>query len=345
MKVILNSRFDVHDVEGEIHHGKMVPSFENPSRVKHIRDCLEKNGYGDFIEPCDFGIEPILRVHKPDYVSFLETIWQDWQQAGHEGDIIPYIWPVPGLKRMAHNNLNAKVGSYAFSSDTAIMSGTWEAAYHGVQAALTAFKQVSQGGARAAFALTRPPGHHAHASTYGGYCFLNNAAIVAQACLDEGANKVCILDVDYHHGNGTQDIFYERKDVLTLSIHGEPESNFPYFLGYEDEKGEGEGLGFNANFPLADGTNFKGWSLAFEKARQIIADYEPDLLVVPLGVDTFEGDPISHFKLKSEDFKSMGAMIEGLKLPCVFVMEGGYDVSPIGQNVFNVLHGFDAAVP
>ncbi|NVK18439.1 MAG: histone deacetylase family protein [Methylocystaceae bacterium] len=340
MKVVLNPQFGSHDVQTEIHQGKMVPSFENPSRLKHILDHFQAHPGHDLIDSNDYGIDPILKVHARGYVTFLQSIWADWCAEGRVGDIVPYIWPVPGLKRMDHENLNAKVGTFAFSSDTAIMAGTWEAAYQGAQSALTAFEMV-RAGERAAFALTRPPGHHAHSASYGGYCFLNNAAIVAETAREQGYDKVCILDVDYHHGNGTQDIFYDRADVLTLSIHGHPDTNFPYFLGYEDECGEADGHGFNQNFPLKDGASFEDWCGAFNQAQVRIDHFQPDLLVVPLGVDTYEGDPISNFKLKSEDFLKMGQLLKSLNLPCMFVMEGGYDVAPLGQNVYNVIEGFD----
>ena len=337
MHFILNADFAAHDGQGEFHQGKFVDCFENPSRVLNIVAALRDRGIDAFTAPTDFGAEPILRVHDADYVEFLRTIHDEWIAAGNEGDVMPYLWPVPGLKRMAHENLNAKVGSYAFSSDTPIMAGTWDAAYQGAQSALTAL-QFAEGGA---FALTRPPGHHAHAGFYGGYCFLNNVAITAQAALDAGRARVCVLDVDFHHGNGTQDIFYDRSDVLTISLHGDPGTSFPYFLGYANENGEGEGEGANINLPLADGTDFAQWRVALEGVLPRILDHDAELVVVALGVDTFEGDPISRFALQTPDYLEMGRMIASLGLPTAFVMEGGYDVGPIGENVFNVLEGFD----
>ena len=340
MKIILNKSFALHDGQGEFHHGKLVPCFENPSRVNNIVDAFKENGISEFSDPEDFGLDPILKVHPDHYVSFLQNIWNEWQAAGNEGDVMPYVWPVPGLKRIPHDNLNAKVGSYAFSSDTPIMEGTWSAVYDGVQSALTALKAVKNG-ERMAFALTRPPGHHAHAEVYGGYCFLNNVAITAQAALDQGHKKVCALDVDYHHGNGTQDIFYDRGDVLTVSLHGDPKTNFPYYLGYAEETGEGKGLGANLNLPLADETTYEAWAQAFETAALKVEEFGAECLVIALGVDTFEDDPISKFKLTTEDYLDMGKRIEAIGLPTVIVMEGGYDVGPIGQNVFNVLKGFE----
>lgn len=345
MKTFLNTAYQQHDAAGEIHHGALVPCFENPSRLDNIIATFKENGVTEFTAPNDYGRQPLTAVHDTDYVNFLETIHSDWTAAGNKGDVVPYLWPVPGLKRMKHPNLSAKVGNYAFSSDSPIMAGTWQAVYTGAQSALSALHYVLDADAStqpAAFSLSRPPGHHAHKAQYGGYCFLNNAAICAQAARDNGAKKVCILDVDFHHGNGTQDIFYQRDDVLTISLHGDPESNFPYYLGYAEETGEDQGLGFNLNLPLADGTDMPQWSNAFTTAAAKIAAFQPDILIVALGVDTFEDDPISSFSLSTQDYLSMGQLIADLKLPSIFLMEGGYDVGPIGQNVFNVLDGFDS---
>lgn len=342
MKIILNPNANDHNAASEIHQGQLVPSFENPSRLNHIIDCFKQHGYCDFINPQDFGLDPIAKIHPSEYLTFLSTIWQDWQAAGNHSDILPSLWPAPGLNISNLNNLNARVGSYAFSGDTPIMKGTWQAAYQGAQSTLNAVEVVSNG-ERSAFALTRPPGHHAHSALYGGYCFLNNVAIGAQFARDKGYQKIAILDVDFHHGNGTQDIFYQRNDVLTISIHGDPHDNFPYYLGYSNETGKDEGEGFNLNIPLADGSDFTVWRKAFTQAKAKISEFAPDLLIIPLGVDTYQNDPISSFKLTSEDFTTMGQMINALNLPTVFSMEGGYDIEPLGQNVFNVIDGFEKA--
>jgi acetoin utilization deacetylase AcuC-like enzyme len=177
----------------------------------------------------------------------------------------------------------------------------------------------------------------------GGYCYLNNVAIAAQAFLDQGCKKIAILDVDYHHGNGTQSIFYARSDVLFTSIHGHPEAEFPFFLGYADEHGEGEGAGFNFNYPLPAGSGWQAWSAALEQACAEIECYAADIIVVSLGVDTFKDDPISQFKLDSPDYLTMGARIARLGKPTLFVMEGGYAVEEIGINAVNVLEGFEEA--
>jgi len=216
------------------------------------------------------------------------------------------------------------------------------ASHRKAQTALTGAK-IIQDGARSAFALCRPPGHHAAQDMFGGYCFLNNAAIAAQSFRDAGAKRVAVLDVDFHHGNGTQAIFYNREDVLFLSLHGDPEDAFPYFLGGQDETGEGAGEGFNINYPLPPGCPYPKWLGALNDAMSKITSYAPEALVVSLGVDTFERDPISFFKLTSDDFTDYGRRLAKLGLPTLFVMEGGYAVAEIGVNSVNVLDGFEGA--
>jgi acetoin utilization deacetylase AcuC-like enzyme len=231
------------------------------------------------------------------------------------------------------------VGYYTHSVETAITAGTWEAALTSASVALSA-QNIIASGAKSAFALCRPPGHHAHDDLYGGYCFLNNAAIAAQALRDGGARRVAILDVDFHHGNGTQDIFYERSDVLFVSLHGAPEDAYPHFLGYRDERGKGKGDGFNRNYPLPPKTTFATWFEALLDGLKHVRAFKPDALVVSLGVDTYKDDPISFFKLASKDFTTYGAAIGKLKIPTLFVMEGGYAIAAIGVNTVNVLEGF-----
>ena len=227
-------------------------------------------------------------------------------------------------------------------SGTPICAGTWAAAKAGADAAATAAHWLSQG-ERAAFVATRPPGHHAGPDFMGGYCFLNNAAVAAQALRNAGAARVAILDVDYHHGNGTQAIFYARPDVQFVSLHGDPRTEFPFFLGHADETGEGAGAGFNLNLPLPAGTTADAWFAALATGEQRIRDFRPDALVLSLGLDTFEQDPISKFKLSSDDFRRLGSRVASLGLPTVFVLEGGYAVEALGRNAVNVLDGFEGA--
>lgn len=176
----------------------------------------------------------------------------------------------------------------------------------------------------------------------GGYCFLNNAAIAAQHLRSQGLQRIAVMDIDYHHGNGTQAIFDERSDVYTVSIHGDPQTEYPFFLGHADERGTGPGEGYNLNFPLPKGTAFETWYGSLQKALQVIADFSPQALVVPLGLDTYEGDPISGFKLKSVHYLQVGRALASLRLPTVFTLEGGYAVADFGRNTVNVLEGFQS---
>ena len=196
------------------------------------------------------------------------------------------------------------------------------------------------GGERSAFALCRPPGHHCGRDYLGGYSYLSNAAIAAEEAIAAGKKRVAILDVDYHHGNGTQDIFYDRADVAYASIHADPVMDYPYYWGHADEAGSGEGEGATLNLPLPRGTDWSGYEPALMQALEWIGKHEPELLIVSYGADTYEGDPISHFKLKTSDYAPMARRIAALGLPTVVVMEGGYAVDALGANVAEFLTGF-----
>jgi acetoin utilization deacetylase AcuC-like enzyme len=237
--------------------------------------------------------------------------------------------------------IEALLGYYSFDGGASFVKGTWDAIKSSYDVALTA-AGIVKAGERAAFALCRPPGHHAGAAFMGGYCYINNAAVTAQWFRDQGAARVSILDVDYHHGNGTQEIFYQRGDVQVLNLHGDPMTEYPFFLGHADERGAGEGEGFNHNYPMPFGTDWENWSAALEDACGKLRAYAPDVVVVSLGVDTFEKDPISRFKLKSADYPKIGRRIAALGLPTLFVMEGGYAVDEIGINAVGVLTGFES---
>lgn len=242
------------------------------------------------------------------------------------------------MRRNLDGDIEARLGSYASDTATPIARGTWSAAKAAADVALSAAQCVVAGG-RAAFALTRPPGHHASADTFGGYCYLNNAAIAAQCCADRGM-RVAILDVDYHHGNGTQAIFYDRDDVLYCSLHADPAFAFPHFAGFGDERGAGDGEGANLNLPLPSGTGWNSYASALGNGMDCISRFGPDILVVSLGLDTFEHDPICDFRLRGEDYLRLGEAIAGARIPTLFLFEGGYDLASIGANTANVLEAF-----
>ncbi len=345
MKTVYTDQHRLQHGQAELFGNKLVPCHERPARADAIHAVIEARGLGPIIEPQDFGEDPILAVHAPDYVAFLKEAWAAWCDAGGDGDALPSCTPMPDMRmhdmgRRVPSSIFGKLSYYSFDTTAPITAGTWAAAYASAQVALTGADLLVRGD-KAAFALCRPPGHHASRSYYGGYCFLNNAAIAAQRLIDQGLKKVAVLDVDYHHGNGTQAIFYDRADVLFVSIHGDPDQDYPFFLGYADERGTGPGMGYTLNLPLPHGTTADGWFEALNQAIAVIADYGADALVVSLGVDTYEGDPISYFKLASADYSRLGQRLTRLHLPTLFVMEGGYNVDAIGINVTNTLMGFE----
>ncbi|MED5618125.1 histone deacetylase family protein [Ideonella sp. BN130291] len=345
MLIFHNPVHQGHAGRQEMFRGRLVPCHETPARLDHVMHELRRRPVGMLREPGAPDMALLRRVHAPHYLDFLASAWADWvalDPANHEVDILPSVWPNHGLRRdVAPTNFSARVGQYTFDAGTPLGAGTWAAALAGAACAIDAARAVA-GGAAVATALTRPPGHHAGADFFGGYCFLNNAALAAQALRDAGVERVAVVDVDYHHGNGTQSLFYERDDVFTASIHGDPRTEYPFYLGYADERGLGRGEGFNLNLPLPVGTGFEAWAQALQQVLGEVRRLGAQALVVALGVDTFEGDPISGFTLRSERYLRMGELLAAARLPTVFTMEGGYAVSAVGVNVVNVLEGFVA---
>lgn len=343
MKTVFSPEQLLHTPTHELSDGTLKPAVELPSRAEYVRDRITEVGLGQILAPTPFGRAPLERVHTAHYIDFMEGFRALYEAEGRSGEAFPFCWPTAGLRSdVTPRHVDGLLGRYSFDAGTPIGPRSWQAARISTDTALTAAKMVHDGD-NVAFALCRPPGHHAMSDRFGGYCFLNNAAIAAQWLRDQGAARVAVLDVDYHHGNGTQEIFYDRSDVLFLSIHADPAVEYPYFLGYADETGVGAGEGFTGNWPLPFGTDWAGWSAALEAACARIADYAPDVLVVSLGLDPFENDPISNFKLTSDDFTRLGARLAKLGLRTLFVMEGGYAIDALGVNCVNVLTGFEGA--
>ncbi len=341
MLTIYSGDHRAHDVSVEFNRGRLTAAFERAERAERVLAAVRAAGIGPVEDPASFPPETVLRVHRPAFVEFLSGAHAEWRALDRPGEALPLAWPIRGLRSdRVPDSLDGRLSYYSFDISSPIAAGTWKAARSAADVAATGAARIAQGRERAAFGLCRPPGHHAASDYYGGYCFLNNAAIAAQHFRDCGASRVAILDVDYHHGNGTQEIFYSRPDVLFASIHADPATDFPYFLGYADEAGAGPGEGFNRNFPLPRGTAWAGWSPALDAACLAVAAHGPDALVVSLGVDTFRADPLSHFRLDSEDYLRVGERIGRLGLPTLFLMEGGYAVEEIGTNVVNVLTGY-----
>ncbi len=324
-----------HAPARELHNGDFADYAETPARAEAI---LRSIGGAD--QPEDRGEAAILAVHTPDYIAFLKDAARLWQAAGRPGNAIPYAFPIVGRRPLKLDRIDALLGRHGFDATTPITPDTWTAAYASAQTALAATHAVL-GGEPAAFALCRPPGHHAGADYCGGYCHLNVAAIAAQAARDAGVERVAILDIDYHHGNGTQDIFWTRGDVFYASLHADPASDYPFYWGHADETGEGEGRGATLNLPLPHGTTREAFRAAQATALDAIAAFDPGLLVVSFGADTWEGDPISRFALTTADYPVLAADIAARGWPTVIVMEGGYAVDALGTNVAGFLSGFD----
>lgn len=341
MLTVYSEDHRLQDAQAELNEGKLMPPFEHPRRAEQILAQVQRANLGLVLPPREFGLDPILQVHDRGFVSFLQTAWQEWIAAYGEFDALPLNWAVRTMRQdRIPETIEGKLSYYSFDAGTPIMAGTWQAATAAANVALTG-QDLLVKGERSVFALCRPPGHHAARDFYGGYCFFNNAAIAAQALVDAGAERVAILDVDYHHGNGTQAIFYDRPDVLFVSIHAHPSQAFPYFLGFEDEVGIGTGTGCNWNYPLQIGADWPRYTAALTPALRTMRDYSPEALVVSLGVDTYEQDPISSFRLTTADYHRMGSAIAQLQKPTLIVMEGGYAIEAIGANVVNFLQGFE----
>ena len=339
----------VHNPHHPLHHGvelkdgAIKPSFEEPRRADTVLARVQAVGLGEVRPAQAHDRACCVAAHSERYVHFLETAWAQWTATGRRHDALPLIWPVRGLAAPEEpRHIDGKLGFYAMDAGAPITAGTWAAVKGSADTALTALDALLQG-QPAAFALCRPPGHHAAREAAGGYCYLNNAAIAAQRARDQGVARVAVLDVAFHHGTGTQDIFWDRADVFFASLHGDPRDSYPFFSGYAEETGQGAGAGHTANYPLPWGTGWAGYQPALADALARIRRHGAELLVVSLGVATFEDDPISHFALASEDYLRMGQALAAAGLPTLFVMEGGYLVDEIGLNAVNVLQGFEGA--
>ncbi|MGA8262627.1 MAG: histone deacetylase family protein [Arenicellales bacterium] len=341
MKTVFSPRHAGHSGQLELISGALVPGFEKPARAEIIRARVDAVKLGPVSEPESHDLSFAKRVHRDDYIDFLPQVWPMWEASGRSGCAFPFAWPTRGLRAdVRPKAIDALLGFYSFDAGAGFVARTWEAIKSSYDTVLTAAGMLKEGEG-SVFALCRPPGHHAGTAFMGGYCYINNAAVAAQWFVDQGAARVAVLDVDYHHGNGTQEIFYARSDVAVFNLHGDPMMEFPYYLGHADECGAGAGEGYNRNYPMPFGTGWDQWSASLDDACGQLANFGPDIVVVSLGVDTFEKDPISQFKLTSDDYPKIGARIKALGRPTLFVMEGGYAVDEIGVNAVGVLTGFE----
>ncbi len=336
-----------HVPGGEVWIGMPTAGDEVPRRVDVVLEALADAG-ASLVEARPHDDVALLDVHDPELVGFLRDAWHEWQRVGYEEDpgqdrVVPYVFAHPGLTAgvdpVVPASTAARTGMWAYDTMTPIGPGTWAAARGAVDAALTACDLVLAG-APVAYACTRPPGHHVTRAAYGGSCYLNNAAIAAAHLRRGGHPRVALLDLDAHHGNGAQSIFWERDDVLTGSVHVDPEAGwFPHFLGRSVERGAGAGEGANLNVPVPPGTGDRAWLEAVDRLVGFARDGGATALVVALGVDAAEGDPNSPLRVGAEGFREAGRHLGRLGLPSVVVQEGGYDLSTLGPLVLAALEG------
>lgn len=313
LKIVYSPKHKLHNPKYEVYDGKKEDYSEILERIEMIRNSLKKNKIGEFIQPKIFPLQDIQKVHDKQYVNFLKN------------------------KSKGLNKSDNFFPSYfIIDTYTPITYGTFQAAKLAVDCALTG-AEIIQKGEKLVYVLCRPPGHHAGVRNMGGYCYFNNAAIAADYLSKVG--RVAILDIDYHHGNGTQQIFYDRKDVLYVSLHADPNKKYPYISGFKNEIGIGKGEGFNKNYPLPLDTSENFYRQTLQKALNDIVNFKPNYLVLSAGFDTYKKDPIGGFKLHTSFYKIIGQYIASLHFPTLIIQEGGYYLPDIGNNVLNLLKG------
>jgi acetoin utilization deacetylase AcuC-like enzyme len=321
----------VHDQHAD-HHIHERGYVESPVRVNTILKELERTGLFQNILPQYFPETHIKAVHDVQFVEYLKKVCSNLKPGE---SVYPYVFPIRNVARPP-KELAVRAGYYCIDTFTPLTHNAYLAAKRAVDCALTGAQKILEG-YRLAYALVRPPGHHAERRVFGGFCYLNSGAIAAQYLSAYG--KVAILDIDYHHGNGQQDIFYERSDVLTISIHGHPRFAFPYFSGFEDETGIGAGEGHNINIPLPENVDGNRYRDVLNKALKRVAGFQPRFLIVALGLDPEKKDPTGSWNLQSKDFETNGKMIGSLQLPTLVVQEGGYNNRVLGMNARHFFMG------
>ncbi len=341
MHVVHSPHHRGHDPQQFIVRGRFQRSNEQPERAERLLAAALAEGL-HAVEPADHGPGPRAAIHTPEYLHFLATVWERWQQLpGASEEVLPNVHPFPGQPCTYPDSLVGQAGFHLGDMASAVGPHTWQAAVWSAHVATHAAQLVLDG-ERAAYALCRPPGHHAYADRANGFTYLNNAAIAAQQLRQRHA-RVAVLDIDVHHGNGTQGIFWRRSDVLTISLHGDPHFCTPFFTGHAHERGEGDGLGYNLNLPLAKGTGDAGFLAALAVALQRINDHAPGALVVALGLDAHERDPYQALAVTTPGFGLVLAAIARLGLPTVLVQEGGYLSDDLGPSLRSALRGFLSA--
>ena len=340
MKAFFDDRQWHHDPKHFMANGVQLPNPEQPRRIEVLKAAAEEAGCA-FEAPADAGLGPIGALHTAEYLTFLRNIYPRWQRMDGAGpEVIPNIHPA----NRGDSYPKSAIGQAGYhQADTAcpIAEGTWEAAYWSAQTAIAGADSIAAG-ARSAYALSRPPGHHAFGDLAGGFCFLNNSGIAAERLRAAGL-RPAIVDVDVHHGNGTQGIFYDRDDVLTVSIHADPARFYPFFWGHAHERGAGRGLGYNLNLPLTRGAGDDDFLATLATALERVDSFGADVLVIALGLDASIDDPFQGLAVTQDGFARIGAAIAGTGLPALFVQEGGYLSDTLGANLTRVLKGFGDA--
>jgi len=338
MNIIYTATHRRHAPSYEFAKDRMRPYSESPARADVILQALQDRGSADIVTPQEYPLDPIRAVHDAEYLHYLENIYTTWIAEGQpETGVIPYTFAVRTMGQQP-DRLVRQAGYYCFDAQTPIVEHTYEVALSSAYCALTGADMLLSG-ERTVYALCRPPGHHAGRDLYGGYCYLNNAAIAATHWSQQA--RVAILDIDYHHGNGTQDLFYDSSQVLFVSIHADPHRAYPFFSGFADEQGVGAGRGFNHNFPLGAHVDEGQYLTVLDQAADIIQTFAPEFLVVSVGADILRDDPFGGFDLLVESFSAIGEHLAQMRLPTLLVQEGGYDLQQLGESVVTVLRAFE----
>ena len=344
MKVFSSPDHRLHAPAQEFESSRFQAPFERAERADMIHSVLDADDGFEITGPTLHGVEPIAAVHDPGLVDFLSTAWVRYQEAHPDtDDVVPDLFSIPALREgmgpvSQVRAIDLELGQWCFETTTPITRGTYDAARSAVDVALSAADAVLDGEPMA-YGLCRPPGHHAPRAAYGGYCFFNNAAIVAHDIVARTGSKVTVLDVDYHHGNGTQQIFYDRDDVQFVSLHGDPYRAYPHFAGFDSETGAGRGAGATVNVSLPVEASDDLYVARLGHALEAIGSFEPSVVVVSLGVDTHHDDPISDLGLTSDGLARCGALVAELGAPLVMLQEGGYASERLGENVRRWLAG------
>ena len=336
-RIIYSPTHRRHDPAGEFVGAGLYPYSDAPARAEAILHALQLGGYKEILSPRSYPPELLQAVHDLNYLNYLEKIYPAWREAGRpQTGVIPETFALRTL-HTCPTQLLRQSGYYCFDAQTPIVEHTYVAAIEAAGCALSGADLLREGHP-SVYALCRPPGHHAGHSLYGGYSYLNNAAIAASHLSQEA--RVALVDIDYHHGNGTQDIFYNSDQVLFISIHADPNRAYPFYCGYPEEQGAGAGCGFNHNFPLPPRVDDALYLQVLDKALEIVQNFAPDYLVVSAGVDIYVDDPLGDFDFSLEGFTTIGRQLSALDLPTLLVQEGGYNTQKIGQAILNLLDSF-----